>query len=690
MHIAHPPGRRLRRWSTAVVAAGAVLLGSGAVVLGVAAPAQAAYAANARVDLKVLVVTDGRSNVEAVTAQMDREGVPYQVVDLRLTNRPTINAAYLSDTVSGQPRAKFQAVVLADESALPAAEMTALATYEAQFGIRQLTAYTWAHAGVGLAPAVWAGTVDGMTATASAAAKAAGFGYLNGPVPLDDVDASVPESFAALANGAPATGQTYTPYLTLPVPGQGGATASVLGVYAHDGRQEMVTTISLNQFQTHSRMLAHGVVEWLTQGVHLGHWRNWFSVHVDDVFLPDDRWHMQGNCTVGDDCGPQYTNTPIRMIPADVTTLVAWQNANGMKLDMVYNGDGSAEAGANDPLTGSLVSNRAALRWINHTYTHAYLGCVQDFTVIPWRCATTATGAVQFIPRATIESEIQQNLTFAQQKGISVDPTELVTGQHSGLKSLPQMTVDNPNLAPALNARGVRTIASDNSRESTSRLVGSGPARTQPRHPMNIYYNTGTRAEAVDEYNWIYTSQADGGSGICTANPATSTCIAPLPVPGGFDSYIVPIEARIALSHVVANDPRPHYAHQSNITEDRILYPVLDEVLRRYRTAYATNTPVVNPKLSASAEQMRRADAWQAALANGQIQAYLSNGRVTIINGTSSALHVPASAPNGTNVVTLSLLGIELLSGPYGQAYGGGKSDWTQLAAGGRLVLRLP
>lgn len=42
------------------------------------------------------------------------------------------------------------------------------------------------------------------------------------------------------------------------------------------------------------------------------------------------------------------------------------------------------------------------------------------------------------------------------------------------------------------------------------------------------------------------------------------TCISPLDPATGFDEYIVPIETRIALSHVMANDPRPHYAHQSN------------------------------------------------------------------------------------------------------------------------------
>jgi hypothetical protein len=682
MHLSDT-GRRLLRWLTVACAAAAVLLGA-------AAPARA-YATDARIDLKLLVVTDGRANVEAVTAQLDREGVPYDLVDTRRADRPIITAGYLSDTVSGRPRARYQAVVLPHESALPQAELTALAAYETRFKIRQLDAYTWAHPGVGLNFASWSGTVDGMPATVTPAARAAGFGYLTGQVRLDDVDGGVPESYAALATpGTLPAGSSFTPFVTLPVPDNPAVQAAVVGVYGHDGREEMVMTVSLNQHQTHSRVLVHGVVEWLTRGVHLGHWRNWFAVHIDDIFLPDDRWHTADNCTYGDNCPATTTpNAPIRMTATDVDALLAWQSSNGLKLDMVFNGQGSVDAGATDALTTRLLANRTALRWVNHTYGHPHLGCVQDFTVSPWRCATDpATGQVRYVTQAEIESQISQNLTWARQKGINLNDTELVTGEHSGLRSLPQMPVDNPNLAPAFTRTGIRTVAADNSRDPQTRLVG--PARTVPRHPMNIFYNVATRAEEVDEYNWIYTSEADGGSGICTANPSTSTCIEPLAGPAAFDSYLVPTEARIALGHIVSGDPRPHYAHQSNITEDRILYPVLNETLARYRAMYATSTPLVNPAMTAVAEQLRRADAWRAAIAAGRIDAYLSGGRVTIVNRTSGQLSVPASMPAGTNVVTLSILGIEIITGPYGESYGTGRSAWTAVAAGGRLLLRLP
>jgi hypothetical protein len=655
----------------------------------IAGPASA-YATNSRIDLKVLVVTNGSSNVELITAQLDREGVPYTSLNLNDPNRPTITTSYLVGSWNGVARAYFQGVVLPNETALPPVEMSTLDAYERAFKVRRILAYTWAGPGVGLTTQ-WAGSLDGEPMTVTAAAKSAGFGYLTGQVQVEDRSATVDESYAYLATAN--AGVTYTPFVTATSP-DGTQTGSLLGVYARDNREELVMTLAANQHQTHAMVLGHALVTWLTRGVHLGHWRNWFGVHIDDIFLPDDRWHTGANCTVGDDCNPardpnaQPHNQPIRMVPADVTELLAWQQRQNFKLDMAFNGAGSVEAGATDPLSASLLANRSQFRWINHTYDHAYLGCVQDFSVIPWRCTRDGSGAIQYVSQAEITAQIRDNLQWAQGKGISLNAQEVVTGEHSGLRSLPQMTVDNPNLAPALNATGVRFIASDNSRESQPRSLGN--AETVPRFPMNIFYNVATYAEEVDEYNWIYTSRANGGSGICEDNPTTSTCIQPLNPQTGFSQYIVPIETEIAYSHIVSTNPRPHYAHQSNITEDRILYPLLDAILARYRATFTTATPVLNPRFAEVSQQLARQRTWQAAQRAGTVEAYLHNGRVTVVNRAVGTVDVPITVPTGTRVVTLGLLGIEVLGGPYGEAYGGEQSAWKSLPTGGQQLLRLP
>ncbi|MEU0563289.1 hypothetical protein [Dactylosporangium sp. NPDC006015] len=644
------------------------------------APPALAAEPRQRIDLRVLVLDDGSTGVDMLRAQLDREGVPYDALQLADAGRARITPAFLADSVSGVRRAKFQGVIVPNESAVTGTEATALADFEREFKIRQIDAYTWANPNVGQDLA-WSGVLDGAMMTVTDAGKAAGFGYLKGTVRIDDRDPAVIESYGYL--GTRREGATFTPLVTGSVPNA--PTGSLMGVYTHDGREELVVTLAANRYQTHAMELGHGLITWLTKGVHLGNTRNFLSVHVDDVLLPDDRWDTTHNCTAGDDCGPGIENTTIRMTPADVQALIAWQQANDLKLDIAFNGGGSVEAGAGDPLTTAMVNNKNQFRWINHTYEHPYLGCVQDFTVSPWKCATDGYGATRWTSQADITAQIKRNIDWAKSKGITVDAAELVTGEHSGLKTLPQMPADNPNLAPALNGTGVKYIASDASREQTTRAVGN--AVTVPRYPMNIYYNVATKAEEVDEYNWIYTSRAHGGSGICENNPA-STCITPLGA-NGFDTYIVPVEARIAYDHVVSTSPAPHYAHQSNLAEDRILYPVLDAVLARYTATYTSATPVVNPKFAETALQNKRQAAWAAALRSRAVEAYTLDGRVTVVNRGGGALDVPMTMPNGTKVISMSVLGIEVVGGNFGDPYGGERSTWRSLGRGASQQLRL-
>ncbi|MEU2503744.1 hypothetical protein ABZ621_03435 [Streptomyces sp. NPDC007863] len=650
-------------------------LAAAALLATVVPSAQAAAAPAPRIDLTVLVVDDGGTAIEAITAELKGSGVPYRTVDLNDPNRPVLTPAFLSDTVDGRPRAKYQGVVLPHETAFgpDSAEHTALQTYERTFGVRQVDAYTWSHPGVGLdytTDGGWSGVLDGVTAGVTPAGKAGPFGYLAGSLTFEDNDPSVSESYGYA--GRPRTG--FTSYVDIPVDGTEGGRASLVGEYAADGRRELVVTFAYNQHQRQFRALSRGIVEWLTQGVHLGQSRNYLSVHVDDVFAPDARWDTVRDCTPGDlDCvgGDPEAENPIRMTAADATYAAAWQKASGFTLDMVYNGgqgeQWKTEHGGSDPLAARLIADRAQYRWINHTYTHPYLGCVQDNTTVPWRCATDASGSTLWVSRAELSAQIRNNVNWAVGKGISVDRSELVTGEHSGLKTLPQQPVDNPNLAGALADNGVKWTASDNSREPRQRAVGA--AKTVPRHPMNVYYNVGTAAEMADEYNWIYTSRADGGSGICEDNPASTCLPAPLDTATGYAAHIVPQEARTALGHVVANDPRPHYVHQSNLAEERLLYPVLDKVLADYRALFAANTPIVNPRQKDVGTELTRRDAWDAALAAGKVTAYRIGTTVTV--KAPSGVQVPLTAPEGTRKQLV------LGTTAFGTAYAGSRSAWT-------------
>lgn len=635
--------------------------------LGLLAPAIPAAGAGQRLDLVVLVLDDGGPQVDAIISELELRGVPRTIVDLADPGRPVIDAAFLAGETDGVPHGHFQAVVLASnelvvEGRISQAELDALTDYEATFGVRRVYARVWAGPGVGLEWTQYAGPLDGEVATVTAAGLGGPFGYLAGPVPID----AFTFGYLSPPLDPPPEGSSFDALVEVPVPGQG-RVLPLIGIHVVDGREELVVAMGANRHQTHLRALAPGVVDWMTRGVHLGYSRNYFSVHVDDVFMPDDRWSTAGNCTPGDDCpttpgGDEIFHTaPIRMTPADVAAVREWQRSRDFVLDLAFNGAGSDEAFllGHDPLSEALLAARHHFRWINHTYEHRYLGCVQDFDVAPWVCEVGPTG-VEYASESEITSEITVNTRWASRRRIPFRTTELVTGEHSGLRSSPQMPVDNPNLAPALAASGITIVASDASREPQQRSIGS--ALTVPRHPMNIFYNVATRAEEVDEYNWIYTAAADGGSGICEIDP-NSTCIDPLDPTTGFETYIVPVEATIALGHILGNDPRPHYAHQSNLAEERILLPVIDEILARYRDLFAPTAPLLSPTMTESAELLRRRAGWEQS--QGTVSAYVQDGVVVVTAASPTA--VPLTVPAGTRHD----------GADFGSPYAGRRSAWT-------------
>ncbi|MGV8910727.1 MAG: hypothetical protein ACOH1Y_17255 [Propionicimonas sp.] len=629
---------------------------------------RAQAAAGDRIDLRVLVVTNGDGNVEAIRSELATEGVPTTVVDLNNPARPRITSDFLSDTVATGPRAKYQSVVLPNDAGggLSTDEVTALTAYEVLFGIRQIDAYNYPQPSVGLNYPTSSGSLDGLATTVTAAGLLSPFQYLKGTFSVDNYDPNIGETYGYLA--APLS-PGFTPLVTV-------NGSPIVGSYtdSSSGREQLVITGAFNSGQTWFRLMAHGFVTWMTKGVHLGYDRNYFAVNVDDVMLPDSRWSTSGNCTPGDDCAAGVPSTPdIRMTANDVTFLSAWQKNNNFRLDLAFNAAGSVDAIANagsDPLTAALLRNKGQFSWLNHTYSHQFLGCLQDLSVIPWKCQTDIGGNTLYMSTADISAEISRNISWARQHRVPLSKSDLVTGEHSGLAVKPQQPNDNPNLAAALSANGILSIASDASREPDQRIVG--PAQTVPRYPMNIFYNVASPAEEVDEYNWIYTSVADGGSGLCQNNPA-STCITPLST-SDFSSYIVPLETRIALGHVLANDPRPHYMHQSNLAEGRIGYPVINGVLSQYRSLFATNAGLLNVELGQQATVLSRAAAWKATSNSGVISAYTLGGSLYVTSSVTGNRLVPVTLPQ--NVL-------------FGTAYAGERSDYVAIRSGTSLSLTL-
>ncbi len=649
-----------------------------------AGPKAATFPTGDRIDLKVLVLTDGSSPVEAIRTELATEGVPYTAIDLTNPGRQQLTAAYLAGTAGGTPEAHFEAVVLPNNAPaqLSAAETVALNAYETTYGVRQIDAYLYPTPAVGMNYPTFAGTLDGMAAQVTGDGTANAWPYLTNKVQFEDIDPNVSESYGYLGTPNPPAGSTFDQLLTMPNP-QGGPQGVLSGVFTTGNRSELVNMFAYNANQSQFRALAHGFITWATQGVHFGYDRNYFTVDVDDTFLPDGEWSQAGHCTPGDTICPTGTpdTTPSRMTPADVTYEVNWEKANNFKLTMLFNGGGSddqvSQTGSDPLLTAWQGQKTQVLEWLNHTYSHEFLGCQQNLTTIPWSCETDASGNDVWVPQSDITSQISQNVTWARSKGFTVDASELVTGEHSGLAVLPQQPTDNPNFAPGLAAQHVAWTGSDASREPNQRAVGTSTL-TVPRHPMNVYYNAATVSDEINEYNWIYNSTANGGSGICENNP-TSTCISPLNPTTGYTDFIVPTEARIAMSHVMANDPRPTYVHQSNLTQDRILYPALNATLSAYKADYTANAPIVSQTLAAEGQTLQQQTAWASAVAAGSVSGYMQNHELFV--SAPNGLYVPVTAPNGTK--NPGLLGGSLGATPYGSAYANELSSYKQSPFGG-------
>lgn len=202
---------------------GTTLLTTGALIAAFGVPAaHAAAAPPPRIDLRVLVVSDGGPATDAIAAELATAGTRYTEIDLTRSDRPVIDAGYLADTVDGRDRAKFQAVVLPNDNPFPAdsPEMAALAAYEQAYDIPQVDAYTYARPETGLQYPVYggySGSVDGVQARVTDAGRTGPFDYLDGPVPFEDNSPTVGESYAYLST--PMAGADFTPYVQAPIPG---------------------------------------------------------------------------------------------------------------------------------------------------------------------------------------------------------------------------------------------------------------------------------------------------------------------------------------------------------------------------------------------------------------------------------------------------------------------------------------
>jgi hypothetical protein len=251
----------------------------------------------------------------------------------------------------------------------------------------------------------------------------------------------------------------------------------------------------------------------------------------------------------------------------------------------------------------------------------------------------------------------------------------------------------NPNYLGGLLGAGIRSTATDASKTypvdpgnvagpqwplGATFTEGAPPASVQavPRYPSNVYYNVSRQGQQLDEYNWIYVAPANGGG--CVPIPQVTTCRT---TAATWSDYVTS-ENTIMFRHLMGNDPRPHFMHQSNLADYNpalpetdpnqggVLYPVVDGLLNRYDTAVdRTKAPLVQLTSTQVAATLSQQATWAAHLAAADVTAWLQDGKLHVKNTSAAAVDVPLT---GTTA---------------GEQYAGQRSGWKTIAAGAEEVL---
>jgi hypothetical protein len=425
----------------------------------------AAATPGAVTDARVLVISaDGSdSELAAITQTLRYLGTPYDV--LVASQAAPLTAAQLGSGNHG----KYNAVMLTrgdlvlpdGTSAFTSDEFQTLATYEASFGVRRVSLYTWPDAGYGFSGAASQDTSTTPLATQCTSAGRAVFPYVNCG---NGVTIGGAWSYPA----TPADSAT----VPLLVDGQGRVLAATRSY--GDGREALALTFAQSPFLVHTLQLFHGVVSWATRGVFLGERHAYLGVQVDDLFLAD----------------ALYAGGTYRITAGELQAALDYQNAKrqqattaDMRFQFAFNGYGTVVA-APDALAAKAQQLGSVFHYISHTYDHASLdAATYDQT----------------------RAEISRNVDVAGQ--LSLAPFSVVNLVTPGVSGL-----NNAEAMRAIFDGGVRYLVTDTSQPGQNNPTpNAGIYNTHepsvlmiPRRSTNLYFNVSTPQEWVTEYNDIY------------------------------------------------------------------------------------------------------------------------------------------------------------------------------------------
>ena len=254
-------------------------------------------------------------------------------------------------------------------------------------------------------------------------------------------------------------------------------------------------------------------------------------------------------------------------------------------------------------------------------------------------------------------------------------------------------------VAETVTGTGPSTVCAPAACTPASATFVDGTAQVVPRHPLNVFYNTSTDYQLLNEYNSIY---GPGGS-----SPDTLVCPTTC-------TWADVINQNVSgmFQFMMANDPRPSYVHQTNImgtppaaslgaaelpptspvyvpqpsatpvtggtadeptgtgnstqTGDGTLYQVLDPLIYEYNEYFNSSTPYEQLTEQEIATLLSEQSGWSTAMSASPVTGSIASGsnQVTVTNPGS-----PIETP---------LTGIPSV----GSLYGGIQSGWTSIPDG--------
>ncbi len=620
--------------------------------------------ADVQVRLKILLITtpDYQDMYEAAKLLLLRVGVPFDTLDATTT-------PLLSTTLETSPGlGNYDAIVLTSGSlgmqasngdymsAFDANEWQLLADYERSYRIRQVALYDYPNSDNGTD---YLSSIDPSLTPTNLKLATEGRNIWteiqpSASIPLED------NTYTATLAGA-------TPVLTTT------SGAVVASIYNYDGREQLSFFSWQNDLSSQTRNLGYGWLRWVTRNLFLGERKMYFSLHIDDYFLPTNIW----------DPVSKTNKFSYRITPVDVNSFIGWQNSfrntypsfSTFTGNMFFNG---LRYQFNSPSNCSVKQTTTATSEALSAFTR----CIQNnfnFTSHTFSHITIDENT----SLATLRSELGENVRVATGQGglalgTNFDANALVTGGHTGLGDFWFRTppynagksASNPNLIVAAKEYGITNIASHINAEtsypqcrSTTDDCNQAPYFTNeglvfpnnlpsnnillvPRYGTFVAYNASTPTEQTSVFNETY--RYSFGRDLSYAE-------------------IIAEQARRSLLEITNFAANPPFVHQTNIrryTKSTGMYSCitcdwLNALALRYSSIY--NLPVVNLTQSKIETMMRRRAAFRAAKPSA------------IWNKTKNSVAISASNASP----------IPLSNTAVGEAYGTDKVVWLN---GGDVV----